>query len=484
MRTRYFFAILLLVPVVYFNVKAQGLPDLGEASQSAFTPAMERQLGQSIMKEARADPSFYDDPEITDYVAGVGNRLAARGADTRQSFEFFMMRDTQINAFAMPGGKIGVHTGLITAAQSESEMAGVLGHEIAHVTQRHIARMVSNQQANQWVSLAAFAIALLAARSNSQVSQAAIAAGPALAVQQQLNYSRDFEREADRMGLQMLEKAGFDPRGMELFFERLQRATRLVEGGAPSYLRSHPLTYERIADMQGRAANLPYKQVADPIEFHLVRARLRAELEPPRESVAYFRDMLAEKRYLSEAGARYGLTASLLKFNDVPAARKEFAALKSVLKQHPMVELLGCRIKLAGGDADALICHRDVAQAFPSHRAAVYEFAEALLRHRNPSEALKAIEARLAIASSDFRLYQYQTRAFAMLNRRLAHHRAQAEAHVLNGSTGAAIEQLQLALKAGDGDYYQLSATEARLRQLRQQDADERKDSGRKPAKS
>jgi beta-barrel assembly-enhancing protease len=240
MRARYFFAILLFIP----TVMAQGLPELGEAAQSAFTPAQERQLGQSIMREARADPAFYDDAEATDYVAAVGNRLAARGADTRQSFEFFMMRDPQINAFAMPGGKIGVHTGLIVAAQSESEMAGVLGHEIAHVTQRHIARMVSNQQASQWVSLASFAIALLAARSNSQVSQAVMAAGPALAVQQQLNFSRDFEREADRMGLQMLEKAGFDPRGMELFFERLQRATRLYEGGAPSYLRTHPLTYE------------------------------------------------------------------------------------------------------------------------------------------------------------------------------------------------------------------------------------------------
>ncbi len=483
MRARYFLLIFLLAPTVYFTVTAQNLPDLGEAAQSTFTPAQERQLGQSIMKEARADPAFYADAEVTDYVSAVGNRLASRGADTRQSFEFFMMRDPQINAFAMPGGKIGVHTGLIVAAQSESEMAGVLSHEIAHVTQRHIARMVSNQQANQWVSLAAFAVALLASRSNSQISQAAMAAGPALAVQQQLNYSRDFEREADRIGLQMLEKAGFDPRGMELFFERLQRATRLVDGGSPSYLRSHPLTYERIADMQGRAANLPYRQIADPVEFHLVRARLRAELEPPRESVSHFREMLEEKRYLSEAGARYGLASSLLKFNDVPAARKAFSALQAVLKQHPMVELLGCRIKLAGGEADAMICFRDVAQAFPGHRAAAYEFAEALLQHRNPATALKMIEARLATNSGDFRLHQYQSRAYAMLDRRLAHHRAQAEAYVLSGSTGAAIEQLQLALKAGDGDYYQLSATEARLRQLRQQDADERKDSGRKPAK-
>lgn len=474
---------LLVVPTTA-TVPAQSLPELGEAAQSAFTPAQERQLGQSIMKEVRADSGFYDDAEVTDYITGVGNRLAARGGDARQSFEFFMMRDPQINAFAMPGGKIGVHTGLIVAAQSESEMAGVLGHEIAHVTQRHIARMVSNQQASQWVSIAAMALAILASRSNSQLAEAAAVAGPALALQQQLNFSRAFEREADRVGLQMLEKAGFDPRGMELFFERLQRATRLNEGGSPSYLRTHPVTYERISDMQGRSVNLPYRQVADPIEFHLIRAKLRADLESPRESVAYFSEQLADKRYLSEVGTRYGLTAALLRFNDVAGARKEFAGLKAVLKQHPMMDLLDCRIKLAGGEADALICFRDALQANPSHRALAYAFAEALLQHRNPNEALKLVEARLATASDDYRLYQYQSRAYAMLNKRLAHHRAQAEAYVNMGSTGAAIEQLQLALKAGDGDYYQLSAAEARLRQLRRQDADERKDSGRKPAKS
>lgn len=481
MRTRHLLAVLFFAMP---TVLAQSLPELGEAAQSALTPGQERQLGQSIMKEVRADPGFYDDAEVTDYVTRVGNRLAARGGDSRQAFEFFLMRDPQINAFALPGGHIGIHTGLIVAAQSESEMAGVLGHEIAHVTQRHIARMVSNQQANQWVSLAAFAVALLAARSNSQVSQAAMAAGPALAIQQQLNFSRDFEREADRVGLQMLEKAGFDPRGMELFFERLQRATRLFDGGAPSYLRTHPITYERISDMQGRSVNLPYRQVPDPIEFHLVRAKLKAELEPPRESVAYFRELLAEKRYLSEAGARFGLAAALLRFSDVAGARAEFAALQTVLKRHPMVDLLGCRIKLAGGEADALICLRDALQANPSHRALGYEFAEALLQHRNPNEALKTVEARLSTSVGDYRLYQYQSRAYAMLNKRLAHHRAQAEAYVNLGSTSAAIEQLQLGLKAGDGDYYQMSAAESRLRQLRRQDADERKDSGRKEAKS
>jgi len=470
---------LLAVPTVL----AQALPELGEPAQSALTPLQERLIGQSIMKEARSDPGYYDDPEVTDYVSSVGNRLTAHSGDARQRFNFFLMNDPQINAFALPGGHIGLHTGLIAAAQSESEMAGVMGHEIAHVTQRHIARMVSNEQVSQWVSIASLAIAILASRANSQLAQAAAVTGPALSIQRQLNYSRDFEREADRLGLQMLEKAGFDANGMAAFFERLQRATRLADVGAPVFLRTHPVTYERISDMQGRSSRLPYRQVTDSIEFHLMRAKLKAELEPAHESVAYFQAVLAEKRYLSEAGARYGLAAALLRERNIPAARKAFADLNAVLKQHPAVDFLGCRIRLAGGDADALACYRQALQRHPHYRPLAYDYAEALLQGRQPDEVLKVVAPRLASSSDDVRLYQYQSRAYAMLDKRLAHHRAQAEAYLRLGSTGAAVEQLQLGLKAGDGDYYQLSAAEARLRELRRLDAEERKDAGRKAAK-
>jgi predicted Zn-dependent protease len=464
-------------------VLAQGLPDLGEAAQATFTPAQERLLGQNIMRQVRRDPDYFDDAEATDYITRIGRRLAAKGADTRQTFEFFLMRDKEINAFAMPGGNIGVHTGLILAAHSESEMAGVVAHEIAHITQRHIARMVSHQSASQWLSIASLAVALLAARSNSQLAQGIATAGQALAVQKQLDFSRDFEREADRVGFQMLEKAGFDHHGMSGFFERLQRATRVYEGGAPAYLRTHPLNYERIADMQSRSANLPYRQIADSTDFHLVRARLKSELEPPREAIAYYRDLIATGRFPSEAGAWYGLANALLRYLDAAEARKAHERLQALLPMHPMVTLLGCRIKLLGGEADALSCHRDALSAHPDQRAIVYEYADALLRHRQPGEALRVVEAQLKIVQGDYRLRQLQSRAYAALNRRLSHHRAQAEAYLLLGSTTAAVEQLQLGIAAGDGDYYQLSSAEARLRELRRLDAEERRDTGRQGKK-
>ena len=215
-----------------------------------------------------------------------------------------------------------------------------------------------------------------------------------------------------------------------------------------------------------------------------MRARIKAELDPPREAVTYFRDLIAEKRYLSAAGARYGLTDALLRARDYAGARKAYADLAAVLKQHPAVDLLGCRVKLAAGDADTLTCFRAALQRYPDYRALTYDFAETLLQNRQPAEALKIVEPRIGASTADPRLYQFQSRAYAMLNKRLAHHRAQAEVYVLLGSTPAALEQLQLGIKAGDGDYYQMSAAEARLRELRRQDADERKDSGRKPAKS
>jgi predicted Zn-dependent protease len=232
--------------------------------------------------------------------------------------------------------------------------------------------------------------------------------------------------------------------------------------------------------MQSRAQEMRYRQVVDHIDFHLVRAKMRAEFDSPQDAVAHFRESLADKRYLSEGGARYGLVAALLRARDVPAAWKEFPALRSLIKGNAMVETLGCRIRLAGGDPDAFKCFREALQTYPGHRALTYEYAEALLQSRQPQAALKVVEARLAGHADDHRLYMLQSRAYALLNRRLALHRAQAEAYVHMGSIPAAIEQLQIGLKAGDGDYYQMSSAEARLRELRRIDAEDRKSGARK----
>lgn len=457
---------LLLILLCVPRVLAQGLPELGDASAVAITPADERRLGESIMLEIRRDPSYLDDAEVADYVNSLGRRLTARSDAVRQEFEFFVMQDPQINAFALPGGFVGINSGLLLAAQSESEVAGVVGHEVAHVTQRHIARMINQQGQNQLMSIAALAVAILAARSNSQISEAAMVFGQAGVIQNQLNFTRDNEREADRVGLQMLDAAGFDPRGMAVFFERLQRATRIYEGGAPSYLRTHPLTFERIADIQNRVENLPYRQVPDGLDFQLIRAKLRAETGAARDAVAFFEASFSERKFLSETASRYGLVASLIRTRDFARARREIVPLRKT--PSPIIESLACRLEDAAGDsAGAPKCYQDARRAYPGYRALFYGHAEQLLRARQPAAVLQMIDSRLRVQPDDSRLYRLQALAYEAQGNRLQQHRAQGEAYFRSGQLGAAIEQMQIALKTGEGDFYQLSAVEARLRELR-----------------
>ncbi len=478
MALRAFLTLLLLAAA---GVLADGLPDLGDASQAGFTPLQERRLGENIMREIRADRSYYDDAEVTDYINSLGSRLASRSPDARQDFDFFLIRENQINAFALPGGFIGINTGLILAAQSESELAGVLAHEIAHVTQRHIARMLAQQKQGAVTTLAALAAALLLSRVNSQAAEAAIAFGQASAIQSQLNFTRDNERDADRVGLQILDQAGFDPHAMASFFERLQRATRLVDSGGPSYLRTHPLAFERIADIQNRIQGMSYRQVPDSLGFQLIRAKLRSQVDAPREAVAFFEQSLAERRFLSEAASRYGLVASLMRAKDYARGRGELEVLRKLVPANPIVDTLACDFGHdAYGPEAALSCYRAALETYTSYRALIYNYAEALLRTGRPDDALRLVEARLQAITDDYRLYLLQARGYAALNKRLPQHRAQAEAYLRMGNITAAVEQLQIGLKTGVGDFFQLSSAEARLRELRKLDEEMRRETGRR----
>ncbi len=323
------------------------LPDLGDPAQLALSVPQERRLGESIMRDVRMSGGYLNDPEVSDYLNQLGNRLVVAIPGAPFDFEFFAVNDSSINAFALPGGFVGINTGLILLTQTESELAAVLAHEISHVTQHHIARTIASQKDAMLATLAALAGAILAARtggsSSGQIAQAAAAGAQGLALQMQINFTRQNEQEADRVGFTRLEAAGFDVYAMATFMERLQRSTRFLEGNVPSYLRDHPVTYERIADAQARAQGKPFRLVKDSLDFSLVRALVRS-YEGTAKDAFVLEDALVEKRYNDAIAARYGLVAALVRADNLKRAQVELATLQKVAPPHPMIEAMAGQV--------------------------------------------------------------------------------------------------------------------------------------------
>lgn len=459
-------------------LRAEDLPELGDVASTELSLSTEKKIGQQIMHEIRwRDASYLDDPDVENYLNVLGNRLVAVSHDPGLGFYFFPINDLSINAFAMPGGYIGIHTGLILAAQSESELAGVMAHEVSHVTQRHIARQVFQSRHLSIASMVAMGLALLAARSNSQVAGAAMATTQAGAISAQLAFSRDYEREADRIGFETLRKAGFDVRGMGAFFERLQKTARLYENNATAYLRTHPLSGERMADMQNRDQTVSYKQVPDSQDYHLIRAKLRAQQGTAQDAIKDFENLLRERKFSSEGAVRYGLAVAHARARNWVIAEREMLAVRQLKVASPIIERQLAEIKLAKGETDAgLALYRDAMLRYPLNLAMVYGYGQALIATRRPAEALKFTDSQLRSYPQDIRLHKMRAESYAGMGQRARQHLALSEVFVLQGQTQGAIEQLDIAQRAGDADFYTMSAIDSRQRELKRQFLEEQKE--------
>jgi predicted Zn-dependent protease len=464
----------LLVP----SLRADDLPELGDVASSELSLAMERKIGLQIMNEIRwREPSYLDDPDIEAYLNQLGGRLVAVSPDPGMSFRFFAISDPSINAFAMPGGYIGVHTGLILAAQSESELAGVLAHEIAHVTQRHIARQIFQSKKLSLASMVAMGLGLLAVRSNPQLATAAITTSQAGAVSAKLAFSRDFERESDRLGFEMMRRAGFDVRGMAVFFERLQQTAKLYENNATQYLRTHPLSGERMSDMQNREQAEAYRQVPDSPDFLLVRARARAINGRPADAVSDFEELVRERKYPSLAAAHYGLAVANGRAGAWAVTGREIGEVRRLKVSTAMVDRLDAEARFVRGERDAALgLYREAMARFPMYLPLAYGYGTALLADRRFEEALKFSEEQLLSQPLDLRLQEIRANACAGLGRRAQYHLVLAEMSLLKGQTAGAIEQLQLAQEAGDASFQDLSVIDARLRETKARQLEELKE--------
>ena len=293
-------AALAAVPASLSHAQSTALPTLGDGSGMSI--AAERRLGDSIARDIYRDPDYLDDPVLVDYLQSLWQPLlgAARTRgdvppelSERLAWQLVISRDKRVNAFALPGGYLGVHLGLVAVTESSQELASVLAHELSHVSQRHIARMLSRQEQQAPWLLGAMILGVLAARANADVANAAIAGSQAVSMQSQLNFSRDMEREADRVGFGVLTTAGFEGRGFVTMFDKLQQAARLNDDGSFPYLRSHPLTSERMADMRSRLPLADAPPVTGP---RVGAAPLLAAAPPP----AVHALMAARARVLAE----------------------------------------------------------------------------------------------------------------------------------------------------------------------------------------
>lgn len=456
------------------------LPKLGDAGEEDFPLGVERKIGEEIFREYQSSGQLLDDPEVTDYVWQVASKLTKAANANGYDFKFFVVRDPTINAFALPGGYIGVHTGLLAAAQSESELASVLAHEIGHITQRHIARMLAQQKQTSVLSLAGLVVAVLAARSNPQAAFGAISLGSALQTNSLLSFSRDAEREADRVGFDTLSQAGFDPAGMALFFSRLQQANRLNESRAPEYFRTHPLTQDRISDVQLRLQSTRYKQRIDPLDFFLVRSRLTAGLDDSVDGLVRSRQRLEialrDKTAGNELAAWFGLGHVALLQRDFVSVEKALSEMRKRLSAngaangHPMIESLAIETKLQMGDnAAALPMAKNAQIKFPQSRSLGQIYAKALLVNGEPEQARVFLENQLSLYKTDLQNWALLAKSYDALKQPVLAHRATAEQYALLGAWPAAIGQLELAQKTGSSDFYLSSQIDAKLREWRSQ---------------
>jgi predicted Zn-dependent protease len=443
------------------------LPDFGSPADAALSKSKEAQLGRGVMLQLRNAGVVVEDPLLTEYIGTIGSQLASRANNGEYDFEFFVVKDDRINAFALPGGFIGVNSGLILASDTESELAGVLAHEVSHVTQRHIARSIYDSQRTSIVSMAAMLAAILlgaASDASGDALQGVVGASQAMAIQRQINFTRANEYEADRVGMEVLSSAGFDPNGMSSFFEKLGKRYGASTQHIPELLQTHPVSTERVAEARMRARQLPQTKATDSMAYGLAKARLRALNAPtPEAAMALF-----ESKGGSPSPAdRYGLAlaSTRLALNDT--AEQLF---RELAEEHPTV------IAFKIGQAEALMAsgltenamqlYKESVHLFPRNRPLTISYAEALIAAGKPAEAhellldlLNNVEptpeqlrliARAANAEGDVgNAYFYMSYYYVAI-----------------GNLPLAINQLRLALESPGVHTVDRARFEARLTQL------------------
>ena len=459
---------LLLSPALRAAPVDNNLPDLGDESEAVLSPQEERRIGEDFMRQARTHLDIQDDPELNEYLRQLGRRLTA-GIVGQAGFHFFLVNNSTINAFAVPGGYIGLHTGLLLAARHEAEVAAVLAHETAHITQRHIPRLIAQSQRISGPALAAILVGILIAASGGQGGEAAIALATAGLAQHGINFTRSYEEEADRIGMNILNTAGYDARAMPAFFEQMEVLGRLYENNLPEFLRTHPVTVRRIAESQNHAENFPVRANPDGSAFVHMQARLRFLGNKPEEALKIFSVKPDGEKNIRPAADRYGYALALLANKHYDEARRETALLLKMDSNYAPYHILRAELELAAGDKPTgLRAYAEAAQRFPASLALTQRYASALLKTGQPAQARQLLDQAVRQQPDEPTFYKLLASAAGESGKKMEAHRAFGEYYFLLGQPRAAIEQFELAIRFAENNFYYVASLEARIKAIRE----------------
>jgi predicted Zn-dependent protease len=449
----------------------EDLPDIGSPASTMLTLEDEYQIGRMIVRGLRDQDQILEDPEVTEYIRALGFKLSSQAHDGAQRFNFFMVRDNSINAFALPGGFIGVNTGLLLKTEDESELAGVLAHEIAHVTQRHIARSIAAQSRSSLVSTAAMLAAILvgAAAGGGDAAMAGVAAAQSLAIQQQISFTRSNETEADRVGLGFLARSGFDPNGMPRFFETMSRLAGSSEINIPEMLRTHPVSTTRIAETKERAVQLEVTPSAPSPSYALTRERLRVLSTPAGEDPrAYYAATINNEPDATPAQV-YGQALALMMAGQPAKAVPIFERLRSadptILQYHTG---LGQAQLLAGDGKASIQTLKRALELFPRNVAVTIRYAETLMQKGDAKQAHEILLDLFNTVPPTPEQAKLTAQAANAAGDVADSYYYMSEYHIMSGDLLLAVSQLQLALGVPKISEVQRQRFEARLDEIQQ----------------
>jgi beta-barrel assembly-enhancing protease len=423
------------------------LPDMGDSSGTIITPAEEKELGEHFFRSLHSQVEINQDAEIQEYIQTIGQKLTLNSDAPKLPFHFFVVMENDINAFAGPGGYIGVNAGLIVLTEAESELASVMAHEIAHVTQRHLYRAAEAAGRLSIPTMAATLAAILLGTQSPALGQAAIMAVMGSSVQFQIDFTRENEMEADRVGMQTLQEAKYDPRSMPTFFERLQQSSRYYGKDLPEFLRTHPVTASRISDTRGRAETYPYKQYADSLGYQLIKTKLKVlATKDNAEATRYFQSKLTQGTSEQRTVAQYGLGLVALKAQRLADAETIFQQLVKEYPEQSHYATGLARTALAAKNYPlALARYKKLTEQYPDNEAIKLEYITALVRSGEAEIAKKNLAMLSYKTQSLPEYYDLLAQAYNDLKQPAESHRYLAEYYYSMGQIQDAIFQIRLA---------------------------------------